>query len=331
MVAGRLIQQRGRLARLTTTTPREGTAIDQAKQIVIAGVGKSMHAFWHEVEMGMRNAGKELNVRVEWYVPPKEDAQKQVQALESFIAKGVNGIAFAASNPDSVNNVIKRAIAQGIPCVAIDTDAPDSGRIAYIGTDNYKAGRVAGKEMAKVLDGKGKVVICTGSLTALNSIERMKGFKDVLKDYPNIEVLETFNDGEDKAKATQLAQMALLKYPDLTAFYGVYAINGPAAANAVKTAGKVGKVKIVCFDTTAEHMRLIKDGVITATIGQRPFKMGYESVHVLHRIITRGLKEVMRELPPSRKIDTGIDVVTKETVEDYRNKLIKLGIPVKGW
>lgn len=305
--------------------------------VVIAGIGKSIHAYWREVELGMRAAEKKLRgCQVKWFVPPKEDVRAQVSTFESFIAQGVDGIVIGPSNPAAIKGVVQKALKAGIPVLTFDTDAPDSGRLLYVGTDNYKAGYEAGKVMVKVLNGKGKVAICTGSLTALNSVQRMEGFKAALKG-TQVQIVETYNDGEDKAKALANAQAALQKYPDLVGFYGVYAFNGPACAQAVKMAGKAGKVKIVCFDTTAEHMQLIKQGLITATVGQRPFMMGYKSTEILYRMITEGVDKVLRDLklnklPSSKRhIDTGIDIVTKGNIESYRKQLIKLGIPVQGW
>lgn len=305
--------------------------------VVIAGIGKSIHAYWREVELGMRAAAKKLKgCQVKWFVPPKEDVRAQVSTFESFIAQGVDGIVIGPSNPAAIKGVVQKSLKAGIPVLTFDTDAPDSGRLLYVGTDNYKAGYEAGKVMFKVLNGKGKVAICTGSLTALNSVQRMEGFKAALKG-TQVQIVETYNDGEDKAKALANAQAALQKYPDLSGFYGVYAFNGPACAQAVKMAGKAGKVKIVCFDTTAEHMQLIKQGLITATVGQRPFMMGYKSAEILYRMVTEGVDKVLRDLklnklPSSKRhIDTGIDIVTKENMESYRKQLIKLGIPVQGW
>jgi len=307
------------------------------EKIIIAGIGKSIHAYWREVELGMRAAEKKLKgCQVRWFVPPKEDVRAQVSTFESFIAQGIDGIVIGPSNPAAIKTVVQRALNAGIPVITFDTDAPDSGRLLYVGTDNYKAGYEAGKVMVKVLKGKGKVAICTGSLTALNSVQRMEGFRAALK-RTQVQVVETYNDGEDKAKALANAQAALQKYPDLAGFYGVYAFNGPACAQAVKMAGKVGKVKIVCFDTTAEHMQLIKQGLITATIGQRPFMMGYRSTEILYRMVTEGVDKVLRDLkmeklpPEKRHLDTGIDIVTKVNMEAYRKQLLKLGIPVQGW
>ncbi len=307
------------------------------EKVVIGGIGKSIHAYWREVELGMLAAAKKLKgCQVRWFVPSKEDVRAQVSTFESFIAQGLDGIVIGPSNPAAVKGVIPKALKAGIPVITFDTDAPDSDRLLYVGTDNYKAGFEAGKVMAKLLKGKGKVAICTGSLTALNSVQRMEGFKAALKG-TQIQIVETYNDNEDRAKALANAQAALQRYPDLAGFYGVYAFNGPACAQAVKMMGKAGKVVIVCFDTTAEHMQLIKEGLITATVGQRPFMMGYRSTEILYRMVTEGVDKVLRDLKmhdkplPQRHLDTGIDVVTKENMEAYRRQLLKLGIPVQGW
>ncbi|GBC99187.1 D-allose-binding periplasmic protein [bacterium HR17] len=305
--------------------------------VLIAGIGKSLHAYWREVELGMRAAAKKLRgCRVRWFVPSKEDVRAQVSTFESLLAQGVDGIVIGPSNPAAIKGAVQRALSAGVPVVTFDTDAPDSGRLLYIGTDNYKAGYEAGKVMVKVLNGRGKVAICTGSLTALNSVQRIDGFKAALKG-TQVQVVEVYNDNEDRAKALANAQAALQRYPDLAGFFGVYAFNGPACAQAVKMMGRAGKVKIVCFDTTAEHMQLIRQGLITATIGQRPFMMGYRSAEILYRMVTEGVDKVLRDLkldrlpPEKRQIDTGIDVVTKATMNAYRKRLLQLGIPVQGW
>ncbi len=310
--------------------------------VVIAGIGKSIHAYWREVELGMRAVAKKVGAKgasplqVRWFVPPKEDVRAQLSTFESFVAQGVDGIVIGPSNPAAIKGVVRKALNAGIPVITFDTDAPDSGRLLYVGTDNYKAGKEAGKVMAKVLAGKGKVAIGTGSLTALNSIQRIQGFREALKG-TKVQIVAVYNDGEDKTKALANAQAALQKHPDLSGFYGVYAFNGPACAQAVKMAKRASKVKIVCFDTTAEHMQLIKQGLITATVGQRPFMMGYKSAEILYRMVTEGVDKVLRELKfdtlptEKRHLDTGIDIVTKQNMAAYRNQLLNLGIPVEGW
>lgn len=305
--------------------------------VTIAGIGKSIHAYWREVELGMKKGAQELKgCQVHWFVPPKEDVRVQVSTMESFIARGVDGIAIGPSNPEAIKSAVQVALKRGIKVITFDTDAPDSGRLLYVGTDNERAGFEAGKVMVQLLKGEGKVAICTGSLTALNSIQRMEGFRRALKG-TKITVVEVYNDREDRASALSNAQAALQKYPDLKGFYGVYAFNGPACAEAVKMAGKAGKVVIVCFDATAEHLKLIREGVISATVAQRPYRMGYLASQILYQMVTEGVPSALKKwkmdrLPiEKRHLDTGIDVVTKEGLSSYRKRLLDLGIPVENW
>jgi len=301
---------------------------------VIGGLGKSIHPFWDQVEKGMRDAAEPRGIQVEFYVPTKEDARKQAEKIKSWVAVGVSGILFAASDPETVGPAIRDAAARRIPCVAMDTDAPDSGRLAYVGTDNYEAGKVAGRVLGDLLKGRGKVCIATGSLTASNSLERIRGFREVLtKEYPGITVLpEVLVDNEDRAVAEQKAKAKIAAEPDLAAFFGVYALNGPACANAVKSAGKQGKIRVVCFDTTAEHMNMLKSGMIDAAVGQRPYLMGKKGLELVALIIEKGPEQALREMgAKDGSIDTGVDVVRREDVEEYRARLKQLGIPVEGW
>jgi len=302
-----------------------------AKEIRIGLLGKSVHPYWDVVRKGMEDAAKKLDVDATFYVPPSEDIAKQIETLETWIGMGIEGISFAPSDPDAVVSTIQKAMKKGIPCISNDTDAPKSGRLCYIGTDNYTAGMIAGKKMADILDGKGKVAICTGSITAMNSLERMKGFRDAVAEYPDIVIVEpVLVDNEDTSRAVELAETALLDNPDLDAFFGVYAFNGPSAAKAVKSANKVGKVHIVCFDTTEEHLSLIDEGVIDAAIGQRQYFMGYLSVVILADMIRVGIDNTMMILPKNEEgdviIDTGVDVVTKDKLDEYVKMLEKWGV-----
>lgn len=299
--------------------------------LTIGVIGKSVHPYWSQVEQGVKAAGKALGIETRFFVPQKEDINAQLQMLESFIAQGFDGIAIAPSDPNAIIPAIKKALELGIPVITLDTDSPESGRYVYIGTDNYQAGYIAGTIMKKILNGKGKVVIGTGSLTAMNSLQRIQGFKDAIKG-TEIKVLDILNDEEDGARALSLAESALNAHPDLDAFFGVYAYNGPSQALAVKNAGKVGKVKIVCFDTTPDILQYVKEGVIDATMGQRPYMMGYLSVVVLYLMNKIGVTNTLMMLPKvdgDYIIDTGVDVVTPNNLNEYLKMMEELGIPIK--
>ncbi len=303
----------------------------KTEEIHYGVLGKSIGPYWEVVKKGAEDAGKELNVKVMVFLPQKEDIPKQVETVETWISMGFKGMAIAPSDPEALVSPINSAMERNIPILTIDTDSPNSNRICYIGTDNYTAGKIAGEKMAEILRGQGKVAIATGSLTAMNSIERMKGFRDAIKEYPEIEIIKPILcDNEETSKAVELAEIAILNNPDLDAFFGVYVFNGPSAAKAVESAGKEGEIHIVSFDVTDEHLKLINEGLIDATIAQKQYMMGYEGVKIIHKINKNGLESTLDSLPKNEDgdyiIDTGVEVVTKENLEEYLELMDKWGV-----
>ncbi|NLP10710.1 sugar ABC transporter substrate-binding protein, partial [bacterium] len=139
--------------------------------------------YWFQVEDGMKAAGEKLGVRVEMIGPAQaSDVTAQVQILESLIASRVSGLAVSPNDPDGVTSVIDRAVDAGIPVLTFDSDAPKSKRLCYVGTDNYTAGRTAARQLLLYLKPGDSYAILTGSLGALNLNERIRGFRDELKE-----------------------------------------------------------------------------------------------------------------------------------------------------
>ncbi|MDW8022020.1 MAG: substrate-binding domain-containing protein, partial [Nitrososphaerota archaeon] len=312
------------------------------KPLKIGVIGKSVHPYWSVVEKGSVKAGEELkeagsDVTVSFWVPYKEDVPAQLKTMDSYIAEGYAGIAVAPSDPDAIVPVIRKALDTGIPVITIDTDAPASDRLAYLGTDNYMAGRAAGEAMLEALKVMGlarpggKIAIGTGSLTARNSIERIQGFKDVVEPAGYV-CLEPVCDYEDAAKALELASATLAANPDLIGAFGVYAYNGPAWARAVEEAGKVGKIAIVEFDATKENIEPIKAGIIYATVAQRQYFMGYYGVKLLVLMnlwkVEPALKFFVPRYPANKIFDTGVDIVKKANLREYYNEIVARGEPV---
>jgi len=314
--------------KLLIPSAEEAAAFMKAPKIKVAVIGKSVHPYWANVEKGVKDAAAKLGVQADFFVPTKEDVAAQISTMEAYIAQGYDGIAVAPSDPKAMEATIKAGMDAGIPVITLDTDAPASVRLAYVGTSNKSAGVIAGKEMAKLLPGGGKVAFGTGSLTALNSLERMEGFREGMG--AKITVIEPVNnDKEDSATALELANATLVANPDLAGAFGVYAYNGPAWAKALKEQGKVGKVKIVCFDATDEHIAFLKEGAIDVLVAQREYFQGYKSVELLTLMAQKGIEAGMKEygVPANKIVDTGVDVVTKATLTEYDATLTKLGIP----
>ncbi|MDH7487628.1 MAG: sugar-binding protein [Anaerolineae bacterium] len=309
-----------------------------AKEFKVVVIGKSVHPYWSNVEKGVRAAAKDLGLRDDqaiFFVPPKEDVAAQIQTMETYIGMGVTGIAIAPSDPNALEPVMKKAADAGILVTTLDTPPVEgSVSLVYIGTNNYAAGKIAGEQMKKLLT-KGKVGIGRGSDTALNALQRTQGFLDAIKG-TEITALEPVNDKEDAARALELANSVISANPDLAGAFGVYAYNGPAWATAIKEAGKVGQIKLVCFDATTDIINGIKEGVIDATVAQREYDQGYKSVQILKLMAEKGVEAALKEMGAVEGvIDTGVDVITAATLKDYEATLDKKGIPhewtTEGW
>lgn len=262
--------------------------------------------FWDDVKKGMEQAAQELGVQAEFIAPVEADASQQVQKIEALLERRVDGIGISPNVPDSVIDVIAKAREKGIPVICFDADSPDSERLCYVGTFNEQAGYEAGKAMKNLLYGKGKILIVSGGAGALNHQERVAGFKRGLSG-SQIEIVDTKYCNDDLNRATQLIESYLSANPDLD---GIFCTASWAICAANIRRDKGLDFKVVGFDTVEEELQLVKDGYIETLVGQRPVKMGYESIMALHRLRQAG--ERMEEIADD--IDTGSVVVTRQNV-----------------
>lgn len=306
----------------------------RAMKIVV--IGKSVNPYWSSVEKGVEAAGRDLGVATVIFVPAKEDVAAQIQTMETYIAQGVTGVALAPSDPEALERVMQKAVAAGIIVITLDTP-PVAGSVSqvYIGTDNYAAGKLAGKTLARLLPNGGKVGIVRGSDTALNALQRTEGFLAAIAG-TRIAPLPPLNDQADPAAALEMANSLISAHPDLAGAFGVYAYNGPAWATAIKEARAAGKIKLVCFDANTDTINGIKEGVIAATVAQREYDMGYKSVQMIKLIAEKDVTTALSELGAvDGVISTEVDVVTAATLPAYEAALDARGIPhewtAQGW
>jgi len=233
------------------------------------------------------------------------------------VVRGVTGIAISPIDPANQTDILNKTAAS-VNLVCHDSDAPDSNRLCYLGTDNYKAGLAAGAEIKKALPNGGKVMLFVGTLDALNAVERRRGIFDSIKG-SKIEIVGTLTDNADHTKAKSNVEDALVKYPDIAGLMGLWSYNGPAIAEAVKAAGKQGKVEIVCFDEEEGTLQAVKDGVIFSTVVQQPYEFGYQSMRVLGAL-ARG-KDA--GIPENKIIDIPVKVINKSNVDAFWTELNK--------
>jgi ribose transport system substrate-binding protein len=302
-----------------------------------AYVTNGVDPFWNTAAAGVRAAAKQFNIDCEVLMPPKGIVD-QKRMMEGLIARGVDGIAISPIDARGQNDLINEAAAR-CPLITHDSDAPDSKRLCFVGMDNYKAGRAAGRLVKGAIPGGGKVMIFVGRLEQLNSQQRRQGVIDELLDRPmqaigkmqvdapsallsgpKYTVLDTRTDNFDYARAKANAQDAMASVPDLACMVGLFAYNAPLCLEAAKEAGKVDKIKIVSFDEQDAVLQGIIDGHVFGTISQQPYYYGFESMRILHGL-ANGDKSV---LPPNDFFEVPIVEVTRGNVEKFWAELKKM-------
>ncbi|HEY7314482.1 MAG TPA: substrate-binding domain-containing protein [Gemmataceae bacterium] len=309
----------------------------------VAFVSNNAESFWSIAEAGTQKAAAEENVEVIFEKPQQGDAALQKEKLDTVMSRGIKALAVSVIDPDNQAAYLNE-IAEKIPLLTQDNDAPNTKRKCYIGTDNYRAGKAVGELIQEILPDGGIIVVFVGDLKPLNAQQRRQGVLDQLagaKDakgektddgekYGKYTLYKTYLDmpeGPQKAKENAVDAIAKLeskKQP--ICMVGLWAYNPPAILSAVKDKGKEGKIKIVGFDEDSATLQGIADGSVYATVVQQPFQFGYEAVKMMAALARGDNSKVPADgilYVPHRVItkDGGKDRVP---VEKFRKELDRL-------
>jgi ribose transport system substrate-binding protein len=254
------------------------------KRKKVAFVTNNAANFWTIAKRGCEKADQELDdVDVEFQIPSDGTAAEQKRIIDDLLAKGIDGIAISPVDPANqtqmLNDLAKRALV-----FTQDSDAPQSNRACYLGTDNHAAGVQAGNLVKEALPNGGKVMVFVGKSDAQNARERFDGLKEAIAG-SKVEIIDLRTDDTDLVRAKANVADTLVKYPDIAGLVGLWEYNGPAILNAVKDAGKLGQVKIVCFDEADDTLQGIKAGHIYATVVQQPYEFGYQSIKLMAQVL----------------------------------------------
>jgi len=291
----------------------------EAKKTRIAFITNNTSDFWTIARKGTEKAQAELpNVEIEFRINSEPTAAGQQRIVDDLLAKGVDGIAISPVDPKNQTQLINRAANQAVVFTQ-DSDAPNSNRACYIGTDNEAAGRQAGQLVKEALPEGGRIMVFVGTMDAQNAQDRYRGLKQTLEG-TKVEIIDVRTDGGESVNAKRNAADTLVKYPDIVGMVGLWAYNGPAILGAVKEAGKIGKVKIVAFDEEDATLSGIKEGAIYGTIVQQPFEFGYQSMIKLAKAIGGDKSGI----PPNKLDIVPTLAIKKDGVEDFIVKINKL-------
>ena len=285
-------------------------ACNSSKKRRIAVIPKATsHIFWLTVHSGAEAAGQKFGVDIIWNGPPAEtEYDRQMQIVDSMIAQHVDGLAVAAAERNALNRSLDRAAELGIPVTVFDSGVDSSNYMTFLATDNYEAGRMGARELARLVGAKGTVAILMHAPGSASTMDRERGFDDVMKaEFPQIQVVARQFGMSDRSKAMGAAENILTAHPDLN---GIFASSEPSSIGvslALKSRSLSGKVKFVAFDSSDSMIEDLKGGTIDAMVVQDPFKMGFEAV--------KTLVDKLNGATPPKRIDLPARVVHKADLD----------------
>jgi ribose transport system substrate-binding protein len=281
--------------------------------------------YWQEAEAGLNDAAKQMGVKAELTGPAAFSAEEELKAFQQAVAQKPSGIMLSAANPDIFKEPINTAVLQGIPVICVDADSPDSKRVMFIGTDNFRAGQESGKRMAEVLGGKGNIAVISIP-SQFNISERMRGVTEALKKYPAVKISKTIDDKGDSRVADDAISAMFRGKDKPDGIISLEASGGSGAADALHIVSMEGKVPVVTFDKDPETLDWIQRGAITATIVQKPYVMGYYGLKFLDDLHHNAVHEFKdwrtAPAPPMPAwVDTGTAIVDKNNIAAFREAL----------
>lgn len=285
-------------------------ACQRTSKKTIAVVPKATsHLFWVSVQAGAMAAGEEFGVNVEWNGAASEtEYPRQIQIVDSFISRRVDGIALAATERKALVGVLDRAAQANIPVTVFDSGVDSENYMSFLATNNYEGGQLAGRTLGRLLNGNGKVAVVMHAPGSGSTMDRERGFEDAIKaEFPGIRIVAQQFGQSDRSKAMAAMENILTAHPDLD---GVFASSEPSsmgASLALKSRSLNGRVKLVAFDSSDVMIEDLKGGVIDAMVVQDPFRMGHDAV--------KTLVEKLNGQTPPKKIDLSARVVTKADLD----------------
>lgn len=284
----------------------------------LAFITNNASEFWKIAAKGLDKFEKESGIKVVMKQPPTGTAAEQKKIIEDLISEGYHGLAISPKDADAQTGDINDAC-KVMNVICHDSDAEKSNRLAYIGTNNFDAGKVLGEELKKRVPGGGKAAVFVGSFSAANARQRLEGIEAALKG-SNIEIVAKKTDDKVALKAQSNVEDVMNAYADVTILLGLWSYNTPAIASAVSSSPKKGKMIIAGFDEEDSTLNGVANGEIIFTVVQKPFEFGYRSAKLLYELSKNG----EAALPKDPIIDTGIEVIDSKNVKDFKDRLAEL-------
>ena len=293
-------------------------ALAADKPLTIAVVPKgTTHEFWKSIHAGAIKAQQELaakgiSVRIIWKGPLKEDDRdQQIQVVENFMVQRASGIVLAPLDSKALIRPVQNAQKAKVPVVIIDSGLESEDYVSFVATDNYKGGQMAGEQLAKLLDGKGKVILLRYAVGSASTEAREKGFLEALGKHADLKLISSDQyAGPTRDTSYSASQNLLRRFGQEVD--GIFCPNENSTIGmtmALRDIGRAGgTVKMVGFDAGSQSVADLKSGDVQGLVVQNPLFMGYKGVMTI--------VEHIQGKPVEKRIDTGVVLVTKENMGD---------------
>jgi ABC-type sugar transport system substrate-binding protein len=296
----------------TTVIPTAVTPALPEGQFVAFVIRSQQDPYWEASRSAVEDKMLEYGIKAEFLGPEAENAETQQTIFANALIRKPAAILVAPSNPDGITDLINQATNAGIPVFTINTDAPNSSRAFYIGTDNALAGYELGKKFAESIGGKGSIAIFHGSFQSIVDGQRVDGFKKAIAEFPDIQIVETIETvlPADATVAAITPDFVLESHPDLV---GIFSVTGASAAEvgtALKTKEKCGLIKVFGFGSVHQGVELMREGCIQSFASEKPYQMTSQAIDMMIAYLAGTTDQ-------PKLTDIGVEIVTPETLEAF--------------
>jgi ribose transport system substrate-binding protein len=296
-----------------------GGAVDDTQVFRIAMVAKSStNPVFLSARAGAEAAARELsqehgiNIRINWLTPPSEDGTVQAQRIAQAVNEGANAILVSASDAGKITGAINDAVNRGVPVMMFDSDAPASQRFAFYGGDDIAIGTQVMEELARQMNGTGKIAILAGNQNAPNLQRRVQGVVEEAKKHPGIQILNTFYHNETPQDAAAEVLRVQAAYRDLQgwAMVGGWAL----FTQALLTDLDPSKVKIVSVDALPAQLAYVDRGLAPVLLAQPVYQWGEVGVRTI-------IEHVYLKQSVPERVNMDLVRVTKENLGEWARQL----------
>lgn len=279
--------------------------------------------YWKTAAKGFSHAASQLQgIRYDFTGPQNYDPKAERDALDQAVQKKASGILLSVADTAVLKESIDKAIAAGIPLITIDSDAPSSKRLFFIGTNNYQAGFIGGQRLAQEMKGKGSVVVFTMP-DQPNLQDRLRGYKDALAKSPEIKITRVVDiQGDPRIAFDTTTQIVGKEREKVDAFVCLEAQSGKEVAGVLNSYNVKGKT-VIAMDTDQETLDWIQKGVIAATIAQKPYTMAFVGMQMLDNLYHHKPPSLDADwskdsyAPIPAFVDTGSDLIDKNNLQSF--------------